>query len=203
VNDPNVPNTCWLRPACPLAVSSGSSAPRVARYWARNSSTTASAVRTSRFARRLVSTSWRSTDSWIRSVHLNAEPESARRPRTAAEQAARALAPNHCEEQGDEEDPDGRRDQHPEEHAGADRMAARGPGAARREQRCYTQDEGERRHQDRPQPLAPGLEGRFLDGATLGPQLVRELDDQDGVLGRESHDDDQADLHVHVVRHPA
>src|SRR5438309_498963 len=92
--------------------------------------------------------------------------------RTAAEQAPLAQAPNHCEEQGDEEDPDGRRDQHPEEHAGADRMAARGPGAARREQRCYTQDEGERRHQDRPQPLAPGLEGRFLDGATLGPELL-------------------------------
>jgi len=80
VNDPSVPNTCSLRPACPFAESSGRSAPRVARYWARNSSITASAVRTSRFSRRLVSTSCRSTESWIRSSHCSAGPESRRNP---------------------------------------------------------------------------------------------------------------------------
>src|SRR5437762_9962403 len=88
--------------------------------------------------------------------------------RGAAEYAALAQGLDHREEQGDEEDPDGRREEHPEEHARPDRVPARGPGAARREQWRHPQYESERRHQNRPQPLAAGFEGRFLDGATLG-----------------------------------
>src|SRR6266436_2903128 len=45
-------------------------------FRARNSSITARAVRMSRLARRLVSTSCRSTESWIRSTQRSAAPES-------------------------------------------------------------------------------------------------------------------------------
>src|SRR5256885_8780295 len=96
----------------------------------------------------------------------------------AAEYAPLAQGLDHREEQGDEEDPDGRREEHPEEHARPDRVPARGAGAARREQGRYAKNEGERRHQNRPQPLPARFERRFPDGATLGTQLVREFDDQ-------------------------
>ena len=69
---PKVPKTSSFRPASPLPVSSGSSAPRVARYCARNSSIAATAVRTSRLSCRAVSTSCRSTESCTRSSHLSA-----------------------------------------------------------------------------------------------------------------------------------
>src|SRR3989475_1901393 len=120
---------------------------------------------------------------------------------SASQQAPLAQRADHREEQRDEEDPHGGRDEHPEEHARADRVAARRSGAARREERRDAENERERGHQDRPQPLAARLERRLPDGAPLGTQLVRELDDQDRVLRGEANYDNEADLHIYVVRH--
>src|SRR5213592_578593 len=95
--------------------------------------------------------------------------------RAAAEQAALAQGPDGREEQRDEEHADQRRHEHPEEDAGPDRVTARRTGPARRQQRRDTQDKRERGHEDRPQPLAAGLESRVANRAPLGAQLVREL----------------------------
>src|SRR2546422_8505482 len=103
--------------------------------------------------------------------------------RPAAEQPPLAQGPDGREEQRDEEHADQRRHEHPEEDAGPDRVTTRRTGPARRQQRRDTQDKRERGHEDRPQPLAAGLEGRVANRAPLGAQLVRELDDQDCVLG--------------------
>src|SRR2546428_8691603 len=54
------------------------------------------------------------------------------RGRAAAEQAALAQAPNRREKHGNEEHADRGRDEHPEEHACSDRVAARPPRAPRR-----------------------------------------------------------------------
>src|SRR2546430_7868135 len=56
------------------------------------------------------------------------------------------------EEQRDEEDPDGGRDEHPEEHARADRVAAPRPRAPPRPERRDAPKEGERGHEHRPPP---------------------------------------------------
>ncbi len=111
--------------------------------------------------------------------------------------------PDHREEQRDEEDPDQRGAEHAEEHAGAQRMAALGAGAAGEQQRRDAEDERERRHQDRPEPLPGRLAGRVEDRRPLVPQCVGELDDQDGVLRRQADHRDQRHFEIDVVRHAA
>ena len=70
-------------------------------------------------------------------------------------------------------------------------------------ERQHAEDEGEGGHEDRAQPH-PGGFGRRLE-AVLAMLLVlaRELDDQDGVLGRQADQHDEADLgediHVHAA----
>src|SRR2546427_4831283 len=91
---------------------------------------------------------------------------------STSQQAALAQRADHREEQRDEEDPHGGRGEHPEEHARADRVAARGAGATRCEQRRNAQNERKRGHEDRPQPLAARLERRLADGPALGPLLI-------------------------------
>src|SRR3989442_14766637 len=61
--------------------------------------------------------------------------------RPAAEQAPLAQAADRGEEQRYEEHADQGRHEHPEKDAGADRVPARRPRAARREQRRDPQDE--------------------------------------------------------------
>src|SRR2546426_846470 len=122
---------------------------------------------------------------------------------SASQQAPLAQRADHREEQRDEEDPYGSRGEHPEEHARADRVAARSAGATRCEQRRHAENERKRGHEDRPQPLAARFERRLADGPALGPQLVRELDDQDRVLRGEANYDNEADLLIYVVRHAA
>ena len=66
------------------------------------------------------------------------------------------------------------------------------------------EDEGEGGHQDRPQPGAAGLRGGLVPlEAVLQLALAGELDDQDGVLGRQADQHDQADLGQDVVVHAA
>ena len=81
-------------------------------------------------------------------------------------------------------------------------FCALAPAPDAEHQRHDAQDEGERRHQDRPEAAAGGLDRRFLDRMPAVPaQGARELDDQDRVLGRERDQQDQADLGVEVVGH--
>ena len=69
-------------------------------------------------------------------------------------------------------------------------------------ERHHAQDEGERGHQDRPQAQAgrprppPGTRSM-----PCSSQLAGELDDQDGVLGRQADQHDEADLREDVVVH--
>src|SRR5256714_620665 len=91
------------------------------------------------------------------------------------------------------------------EHAAEDRgpqgLAHLGPGAGGDRQRQHAENERERGHHDGPQPQPAGFDrgGEFVHAALL--LLLGELDDQDGVLGREADQDDEADLRDEVVVH--
>ena len=61
------------------------------------------------------------------------------------------------------------------------------------------EDEGERGHQDRPEPRPRRLDRGFDDRLALGAQFARELDDQDRVLGRQRDQQHEADLGVEIV----
>ena len=74
-----------------------------------------------------------------------------------------------------------------------------GAGALGEHQRHHAEDEGERGHQDRPQPQPAGLDRRLEAVLALVLQLLGELDDQDGVLGRQADQHHQADLREDVV----
>ena len=79
------------------------------------------------------------------------------------------------------------------------RLAA--PAPVREHQRQHAEDEGERGHQDRPQPQPSRLHRRVDDRqAFLAPPLG-EFDDQNGVLRREPDQHDEADLRIDVDLH--
>src|SRR6266850_7615838 len=82
------------------------------------------------------------------SVALHRERHGLRDPRRlrAPNQAPLTQRPDRREEQRDEEDADQGREEHPEKHAGADRVPAGGARAARGEQGRDAQDECERGH---------------------------------------------------------
>src|SRR5213082_2007478 len=61
------------------------------------------------------------------------------------------------------------------------------------------EDECERGHEYRPQPRLRGLDDRLEAWLALVLELLRELDDQDRVLGGEADQDDEADLREDVV----
>src|SRR5580700_9379174 len=75
---------------------------------------------------------------------------------------------------------------HAGEHRGAERLAQFGAGADRPDQRRDAEDEGERGHQDRPQPQPRRLDRGLPARAALVLELAGEFDDQDGVLGRQA-----------------
>jgi hypothetical protein len=63
----------------------------------------------------------------------------------------------------------------------------------------HTQDEGERGHQDRSQAGSCRLDHGVAPALALLFGLLGELDDQDGVLGGEADEHDQANLDQDVV----
>ena len=67
----------------------------------------------------------------------------------------------------------------------------------------HAEDEGEGGHQDRPQPRARRLDGGLEAVGALLLGLAGELDDQDGVLGGQADQHDEADLRQDVVVHAA
>src|SRR5262249_43452960 len=108
-------------------------------------------------------------------------------------------AADHLVEDRGEEQPEDRDAEHPAEHRDAECEAHLGPGAGRRDQGDDAEDEGERRHDDRPQPGATGLDDRLVARLPLFLELLGELHDQDGVLGGEADQYDQTDLREDVV----
>ena len=107
------------------------------------------------------------------------------------------------EQQRDEEDRDAGGRQHSGDHRGAHDLAAVGAGAAGEPQRHAAEDEGEGGHEDRPQPQARAFERRVGEALALLVAVLRELDDQDRVLGGEADEHDEADLAEDVERHAA
>ena len=68
------------------------------------------------------------------------------------------------------------------------------PGAAGQRQRDGAENRGQRRHQDRPEALAAGLEDRHLAAdALLALMLQREVHHHDGILLDDAHQQDDAD----------
>ena len=80
-------------------------------------------------------------------------PAPARSPRDGRRPLATHPPPHREVEERNEEDADGRGEEHSGKHASADRMPARRAGARREHQRQHAKDERERRHENRPQPL--------------------------------------------------
>ena len=73
------------------------------------------------------------------------------------------------------------------------------PAPLANDERHDAEDEGERRHQNRPQPDARGFDRRVGDRHAARAQLLGELDDQNAVLRRQADQHHQADLAVDVV----
>ncbi|MNT14444.1 hypothetical protein D3C72_1494510 [compost metagenome] len=116
-------------------------------------------------------------------------------------EAGRNTADHHIEHRRQEQAEHG----HPQ-HAGKDRNAHRlahlGARTGRQYQRHDTGDEGQRRHHNGTQPQSTRFHHRIHGGPSLCLECPGELDDQNRVLGRQPHQDDQADLHEHVVVAP-
>ena len=60
-------------------------------------------------------------------------------------------------------------------------------------------DEGDGRHQDRPQAQARAFQGGVQRRLALPFRAFGEFDDQDGVLGRQAHGGEKPDLEEDVV----
>src|SRR6267378_723278 len=104
-------------------------------------------------------------------------------------------------------DVEGRREDQSErrntDHAGEDRGAKRLPeldsSAGRPNQWRDTENEGERGHQDWPQPQPRGFHSRGPAVTAPVLELLGELDDQDRILRRETDQHNEADLGEDVV----
>ena len=78
---------------------------------------------------------------------------------------------------------------------------ATAPDPDARPERDAAEDEGEGGHDDRPQTQARAFERGFHEWLAAFVFELGELDDQDGVLRRETDEHDEADLRVDVVLH--
>jgi len=93
--------------------------------------------------------------------------------------------------------------QHPEQHRCTQRLPHLCACSGRDGERGNAQDERERGHQDRAQARTGGVHRGFAGGGTFLFFLARELDDQDGVLGSQADENDEADLRQDVDGHAA
>ena len=88
-------------------------------------------------------------------------------------------------------------------HAGEHRRPHGAPGGGAgplgQQQGHHPQDEGERGHEDGPEAQARALQGGVAHRQAGLALVLGELDDEDGVLGRQAHEHDDADLGVDVV----
>ena len=124
------------------------------------------------------------------------------RPSLVAEEPDHDRPDRHVEHRRQEEAED-RHARHAEDDGRADRLAHLRARARRDGQRHDAEDEGEGRHQDRPQAQAAGLDDGCQRRIAMLLALSGEFDDQDGVLGRQADQHDEGDLRHDVVVHAA
>ena len=93
--------------------------------------------------------------------------------------------------------------EHPREYGRAERPTHFGAGPLREHERDDAEDEGERGHQDRPEPEAAGFQCRFSSGGSRILGLLGELDNQDRVLARQTDEHHEANLREEAHVHPA
>src|SRR4051794_13008878 len=74
------------------------------------------------------------------------------------------------------------------------------PGASREDERQHAEDEGEGGHQHRAVALLEPGDRRLDQARAVAAPHLRELGDEDRVLGGEADQQDEADLCVDVVR---
>src|SRR5437868_2281660 len=89
-------------------------------------------------------------------------------------------------EQRREEDAEQSDTQHAAEDGHSQRAAHFSPSSAGNDQWHYTENERERRHQDRPEPEMHGLESSASCGNTGFALLFSEFDNEDCILAREA-----------------
>ena len=106
-------------------------------------------------------------------------------------------------ERGREQKAEAGHAEHAGEYRGAQRLPHLGARAGRDDQRSDAEDEGQRCHQNRPQPRARGADGGLRRGSAVVLGLPGELHDQNRVLGRQSDQNHETDLRQHVDRHAA
>src|SRR5512143_350122 len=105
---------------------------------------------------------------------------------------------NYREGHGDQEYSDARSGEHASDHSEAHNVPRQGASTRRRGERYASQNEREGGHQDRSQPEFGAFQGRVLGALTLVVLDLRELDDQNGVLGGQADQHDEPDLRVDV-----
>jgi hypothetical protein len=88
---------------------------------------------------------------------------------------------------------------HSREDGSAEGLAHLGPGASSNCQREHSEDESQRRHEDRAQAGPCRGDGRFKAGHPLFLCLPGEFDNQDGVLRSQTDQHDQANLDEDVA----
>ncbi len=103
------------------------------------------------------------------------------------------------EEDRHEDHPEHGRAEHPAQHPGAQCALARSAGASGDGQRHHAEHERHGGHDDRAETQARGFDSGIAQRVAVFPQVLGELDDENGVLRRQADHGDQADLEVHVV----
>ena len=104
-----------------------------------------------------------------------------------------------CVGDRNQEDRNETRRQHPTQDGNTEQDSAVRPRSRGEDERDDAEDKRERRHQNRAQPQAGGGESRLRDSLALFIFHLRELHDEDRVLGRQADQHDQADLGKDIV----
>ena len=87
----------------------------------------------------------------------------------------------------DQENAQQGRGQHAGKYRSADGPATAGSGSGGNDHGCNPQDKGESGHQDRPETNVCPFNGSFVDGQSLFSPVFGKFDDEDGIFGRQSH----------------
>ena len=92
--------------------------------------------------------------------------------------------------------------QHSAEHSRSDGIPARRARARCDHKRKHTQDEGHRRHDDRPKTKTGGVERGVIQRLARRVSLIGKLDDQDRVFSGQPDQCNQPDLKINIIGQP-